>query len=158
MRRDGLADLLVYSEPGAFEHGGVLYLVVGTIDAEEYAAARRRGSASPAPRGKRICAVDAATGKGRWTFEAEAEIVSSANVAGDRVDLLAPGATIPAATMSLAGVSVGAGVGGASGVTAGSEAAGSSGEGASAVCPLPLSNDHNKSVFPSNCAHLSSVD
>jgi len=46
---------------------GVLYVVAGTIDPARYAESRRRGTASPPPRDRRILAVEAGTGKLLWT-------------------------------------------------------------------------------------------
>jgi len=46
--------------------GAVLYVVAGTIDPQKYAESRRRGGPSPAPRGKRIVAIEADTGKVIW--------------------------------------------------------------------------------------------
>ena len=46
--------------------GGVLYVVAGTIDPQQYAEALRRGRPSPPPRDKRILAIQAATGKVVW--------------------------------------------------------------------------------------------
>ncbi len=46
---------------------GTLYVVAGTIDPEGYAQALEMEKASPAPRDKRILAIDAATGKTLWT-------------------------------------------------------------------------------------------
>jgi len=46
--------------------GEVRDVVAGTIDADRYAQALRRGGPSPAPRGKRIAAVEAGTGKLLW--------------------------------------------------------------------------------------------
>jgi len=46
--------------------GTVLYVVAGTIDRQKYAESRRRGAPSPAPRGKRIVAIQADTGKVIW--------------------------------------------------------------------------------------------
>ncbi len=59
-----------YSETeGATEilyDGGVLYVVVGTIDPQLYAASRRRGAASPPSREKLLLAVEAESGKVLW--------------------------------------------------------------------------------------------
>ncbi len=46
--------------------GGVLYVVVGTIDFTQYAQSRRRGTASPPPRTKRVVAVDSEAGRVIW--------------------------------------------------------------------------------------------
>jgi outer membrane protein assembly factor BamB len=45
---------------------GILYVVVGQLDPEQYAAALRRGSASPPPRAKGIHAIRADTGETLW--------------------------------------------------------------------------------------------
>jgi outer membrane protein assembly factor BamB len=46
--------------------GKTLYVVAGVIPADAYAAAQQRGAASPAPRQKRLLALDAASGALKW--------------------------------------------------------------------------------------------
>ena len=46
--------------------GGVLFVVVGTIDPARYAESQRRGGPSPPPRRKRLLAFEAASGKRLW--------------------------------------------------------------------------------------------
>jgi len=48
-------------------HNGVLYIVVGHIDEEQYAMSARRGSPSPHPHKKHIRAINADTGEVVWT-------------------------------------------------------------------------------------------
>jgi len=48
-------------------HDGVLYIVVGQIDEEQYAMSARRGSPSPHPHNKHIRAINADTGEVVWT-------------------------------------------------------------------------------------------
>jgi outer membrane protein assembly factor BamB len=62
---DGAIEILI--------DGGVLYAVVGTIDPQRYAESRRQGSASPAPRNKRLITLEAETGTVVW-MKADADV------------------------------------------------------------------------------------
>jgi len=51
--------------------GGTLYLVCGSIDQAEYTESLRQAGASPAPRGKRLLAIEAETGDTIWERSSE---------------------------------------------------------------------------------------
>ncbi|MHC4401191.1 MAG: outer membrane protein assembly factor BamB family protein, partial [Planctomycetota bacterium] len=76
---------------------GVLYLLVGTIDAEQYAESRRRRGASPPPRKKQIRAIRAETGELLWArsdADAQELLPTTLCVDGGRVFFHATGHVI----------------------------------------------------------------
>jgi len=76
---------------------GILYLITGTIDEAKYDEAQRRSGTSPAPREKRIVAIDAASGKLLWTKDDKSTrelLPSTLGVSGGRVFFQAIGQLI----------------------------------------------------------------